>query len=310
MALSFHKYSIAVLIPCYNEGVAIASVVTAFRTALPTASIYVYDNNSTDDSVDQAQLAGAIVRIESLQGKGHVIRRMFADVEADIYVMVDGDATYPAEKAPGLIEHLLTHQLDMVVGARVPEEGAYRHRHELGNRFFNTVVARLFGQGMQDIFSGYRVFTRRFVKSFPGFSSGFEIETELSVHALDARIPFSEAQVPYLARPKGSESKLNTYHDGSRILWTVLKLYTQIKPFKLLCWCSVLLLLASLILGYPLVFTWIETGLVPRIPTAIIVMGLLVFAFLSLTCGILLEGVTQARRENRRLHYLKFPQFQ
>ena len=304
------QYSIAVLIPCYNEGVAIAGVVTACRTALPRASIYVYDNNSIDDSIDQAKQAGAIVRVESLQGKGHVIRRMFADVEADLYVMVDGDATYPAEEAPRLFEHLLNHQLDMVVGARVPEEGAHRHRHELGNRFFNTVVARLFGQGMQDIFSGYRVFTRRFVKTFPGISSGFEIETELSVHALDARIPFSEAQVPYLPRPEGSESKLNTYHDGSRILWTVLKLYIQIKPFKLFGWCSVLLLLASLILGYPLVITWLQTGLVPRIPTAIIVMGLLVFAFLSLTCGILLEGVTQARRENRRLHYLSFPQFQ
>jgi len=308
--LSFHQHSIAVLIPCYNEGVAIARVVNAFRTALPGALIYVYDNNSTDDSVEQAQQAGATVRIESMQGKGHVIRRMFADIEADLYVMVDGDSTYPAEEAHKLVDHLLTQQLDMVVGARVPEKGAHRPRHELGNRFFNAVIARLFGQGMQDIFSGYRVLTRRFVKSFPAVSGGFEIETELSVHALDARIPFSEAQVPYLARPEGSESKLNTYHDGSRILWTVLKLYTQIKPFKLFGLCSVLLLLVSLILGYPLILTWLDTGLVPRIPTAIIVMGLLVFAFLSLTCGILLEGVTQARRENRRLHYLRFPQLQ
>ena len=308
--MSSHQYSIAVLIPCYNEGVAIAGVVNAFRAALPGALIYVYDNNSTDDSVNQAQQAGAIVRVESMQGKGHVIRRMFADVEADLYVMVDGDATYPAEEAPKLIEHLLTHQLDMMVGARVPEEGAHRPKHEFGNSFFNTVVSRLFGQGLHDIFSGYRVFTRRFVKSFPAVSSGFEIETELSVHALDARIPYSEVQVPYLARPEGSESKLNTYNDGSLILLTVLKLYAQIKPFKLFGWCSVLLLVASLILGYPLIFTWLQTGLVPRIPTAIIVMGLLVFAFLSLACGILLEGVTQARRENRRLHYLRLPQIQ
>jgi glycosyltransferase involved in cell wall biosynthesis len=288
----------------------ITGVVHAFRNALPDADIYVYDNNSTDNSAIQAQQAGAVVRVEPTQGKGHVIRRAFADVEADIYIMVDGDATYPAEEAPRLIEHLITHQLDMVVGARVPMEGAYRPKHELGNRFFNTLVARLFGQGMQDIFSGYRIFTRRFVKSFPAVSSGFEIETELSVHALDARIPFSELQVPYLPRLEGSESKLNTYNDGSRILWTAIKLYAQIKPFRLFGWCSILLLLASLALGYPLIFTWLQTGLVPRIPTAIIVMGLLVFAFLSLACGILLEGVTQARRENRRLHYLSFTRHQ
>lgn len=304
--MSIQHHSIAVIIACYNEEATIANVVGDFRSALPFAGIYVYDNNSTDQSQSLAAAAGATVRHEPLQGKGHVIRRAFSDIEADIYVMVDGDATYPASHAPTLINRLLSSHLDMVVGVRrAQEEAAYRPRHVQGNLLFNRVVAKLFRRGMHDIFSGYRVFSRRFVKSFPAASTGFEIETELSIHALDANIPFAEEDVPYLARPEGSHSKLSTWRDGFRILRMVLNLYRQIKPLQLFGSVAALLFIAALILGWPLITVFLETGLVPRIPTAIIVMGLMAISVISLACGIILEGVSQARRENRRLHYLQ-----
>ncbi len=301
-------YRIAVIIPCFNEAPTIGSVVTTFQHALPTATIYVYDNNSHDDTAALAHAAGATVRRETMQGKGHVVRRAFADIEADIYLLVDGDGQHAAPDAIPLIQHLLTHQLDMVIGARdVTDKSAYRPKHASGNRLFNHVVARLFRHGISDIFSGYRVFSRRFVKSFPAASTGFEIETELSIHALDAHIPFDELAITHHPRPEGSYSKLNTWRDGLRISWMIVNLYRQIKPLQLFGAVALLLFTTALLLGWPLVTVFLETRMVPRIPTAIIVMGILVFSFLSLTCGIILEGIAQARRENRRLHYLQQP---
>lgn len=297
---------IAVLIPCYNEEVTVSKVVNDFRQALGSADIYVYDNNSTDATVEKATQAGAIVRSEATQGKGNVVRRMFADIEADIYVLVDGDDTYPASDAVAMIERLRQQQLDMVIGKRCAQDGAYRAKHAGGNVMFNQIVQRLFQRGMSDIFSGYRVFSHRFVKSFPAVSRGFEIETELSVHVLETNIPFTEMDVNYSARPEGSQSKLNTYQDGLRILLMIVKLLQQVKPLKFYSAFSVLLMATALILGYPLIAVWLETGLVPRIPTAIIVMGLLVFSLILFNCGLILEGVSGLRKETKRLRYLRF----
>jgi glycosyltransferase involved in cell wall biosynthesis len=296
---------IAVLLPCYNEDATIAATVAGFRAALPGAAVYVYDNNSGDRTREVAAKAGAIVRSERQQGKGHVVRRMFADVDADVYVMADGDLTYDPASAPEMVALLLAEQFDMVVGTRRHEAtAAYRGGHVLGNRLFTGLLARLFGRSFNDIFSGYRVFSRRFVKSFPVLSSGFEIETEMSVHALELRMPVGELETRYLARPDGSESKLSTFGDGWRILKTIATLYRVERPTLFYGGIGALLLVAALILSIPLVITYLETGLVPRFPTAILVTGMTIVAVLCFFAGLILDTVTRGRREMRRLAYL------
>ena len=305
---SFAGCSVAVLVPCYNEERTIAEVVRGFRAALPAAEIYVYDNNSKDRTVERAREAGAIVSAEPLQGKGNVVRRMFADIEADVYVMVDGDNTYHAPSAPKLVEKLLAGKLDMVVGARVDsEEAAYRPGHRFGNRMLTGFVARLFGERFKDILSGYRAFSRRYVKSFPALAKGFETETELTVHALELRMPVAEVPTPYGARPAGSASKLNTYRDGIRILLQILRLFREERPLQFfLFWFAVLFVL-SVALGTPVVTEYLRTGLVPRLPTAVLATGVMLLAFLSLMSGLILDTVTRGRRELRRLAYLAIP---
>ncbi|MBR0814373.1 glycosyltransferase [Bradyrhizobium diazoefficiens] len=299
---------IAVLVPCYNEEAAVATVVADFRKALPSAEIYVYDNNSRDRTAAAAREAGAIVRSERRQGKGHVVRRMFADVEADIYVLVDGDATYDAPSAPRMIDRLLDDQLDMVVGLRVDQvQAAYRLGHRTGNRMLTGFLASTFGHTFKDILSGYRVFSRRFVKSFPVLSDGFEIETELAVYALELSLPVAEIETPYYARPEGSFSKLNTWRDGFRILGTMLKLYRSERPLRFFTVIGILLALASVTLAIPIVITFIETGLVPRLPTAVLSMGLAIMALLSVSSGLVLDTVTRGRREVKMLAYLSQP---
>lgn len=299
---------VAVLLPCYNEAAAIGQTVADFRAALPEAEIYVYDNNSNDKTVEVAAAAGAIVRTERMQGKGNVVRRMFADVDADIYVMADGDATYEAAAAPDLIDMLISEQLDMVVGARKSEvEAAYRRGHRLGNALLTGMLAWLFGRSFTDILSGYRVFSRRFVKSFPVLSEGFEIETEISVHALELRMPVAERITAYAARPEGSESKLSTYRDGWRILKTILVLFRIEKPMAFFGLIGGALALTAILLSIPLFVTYFETGLVPRLPTAVLAMGLMLVAFLSWVCGLILDTVVRGRREMRRLAYLAHP---
>ena len=299
---------IAVLLPCYNEEAAIAQTVAGFRAALPTATIYVYDNNSSDRTVEVARAAGAIVRTERMQGKGNVVRRMFADVDADIYVMADGDATYDAEAAPAMIARLTGEQLDMVVGTRVHEAAeAYRRGHVMGNRAMTGLLAGLFGRSFTDIFSGYRVFSRRFVKSFPVLSGGFEIETEISVHALELRMPVGEVETRYFARPEGSVSKLSTYSDGWRIAKTIAVLYRIERPMLFFGWIGALLAALAVILAIPLAITYTQTGLVPRFPTAILATGLALLGFLSLACGLILDTVTRGRQEMKRMRYLNVP---
>ncbi|WP_076073351.1 glycosyltransferase family 2 protein [Sphingomonas montana] len=300
--------SIAVILPCYNEEAAIARTVAAFRAALPTATVYVYDNNSTDRTAAVARAAGAEVRVERMQGKGHVVRRMFADVDADIYVMADGDETYDAAAAPALVQRLLDERLDMVVGARRSEvEAAYRRGHRLGNAVLTGMLARLFGRSFGDILSGYRVFSRRFVKSFPVLSAGFEIETEISVHALELRMPVAEVMTAYGARPEGSESKLATYRDGWRILSTILTLFRIERPVLFFGGIGASLAALAVLLAIPLVLTYMETGLVPRLPTAILSTGLSIVAVLTFFCGVILDTVVRGRREMRRLAYLAVP---
>lgn len=299
---------IAVLVPCYNEEAAVATVVADFRKALPAAEIYVYDNNSRDRTAAVAREAGAIVRVERRQGKGHVVRRMFADVEADIYVLVDGDATYDAPSAPRMIDKLLEEHLDMVVGLRIDQsQAAYRLGHRAGNRMLTGFLSSTFGQAFKDILSGYRVFSRRFVKSFPVLSDGFEIETELAVYALELSLPVAEVETPYYARPEGSFSKLNTWRDGFRILGTMLKLYRSERPLRFFTVIGVLLALAAITLAIPIVVTFIETGLVPRLPTAVLSMGLTIVAMLSVSSGLVLDTVTRGRREMKMLAYLSQP---
>jgi glycosyltransferase involved in cell wall biosynthesis len=299
---------VAVLLPCYNEEAAIAQVIAGFRAALPEAAIYVYDNNSRDRTVEVARSAGAFVRTERMQGKGHVVRRMFADVDADVYLMADGDLTYDPKAAPEMVRQLVSEQLDMVVGTRQHEaKEAYRGGHVLGNRIFTGLLARLFGRSFSDIFSGYRVFSRRFVKSFPVLSEGFEIETEMSVHALELRMPVGEVGTAYGARPEGSESKLSTYRDGWRILKTIGTLYRIERPVLFYGTIGALLLIAALILSIPLVLTYLDTGLVPRFPTAILVTGMTIVSVLCFFTGLILDTVTRGRREMRRLAYLAQP---
>jgi glycosyltransferase involved in cell wall biosynthesis len=299
---------IAVLLPCYNEEAAIGQTVAGFRAVLPSALVYVYDNNSRDRTVEVAREAGAIVRTERMQGKGNVVRRMFADVDADVYVMADGDATYDPAAAPAMVERLVGDGLDMVVGTRVHEAAeAYRRGHVLGNRAMTGLLARLFGRSFTDIFSGYRVFSRRFVKSFPVLSSGFEIETEMSVHALELKMPVGELETRYLARQEGSTSKLNTYRDGARIATTIATLYRIEKPMLFFGALAAAFALTAVILSVPLAITYAETGLVPRLPTAILATGLIIIAFLNLFAGLILDTVVRGRREVRRLAYLAVP---
>ena len=296
---------IAVLIPCYNEAAAIEGVVKDFAEALPSASIYVYDNNSTDDTKVRAARAGAIVRIETFQGKGNVIRRMFADIEAEAYVLVDGDGTYDAASAAVMVDTLLSNSLDMVNGARVPVSSlAFRPGHVFGNRLLTGTVAAIFGDRLKDMLSGYRVFSRRFVKSFPALASGFETETELTVHALELRLPIAEVQTPYRDRPPGSHSKLNTFRDGFRILRTIVYLVKEERPMQFFSLVALVLFATSLILGWPVIATFIETGLVPRLPTAVLAVGTTILSAVSFIAGLILDTVTLSRREIKRLHYL------
>ena len=299
------RLEVAVLLPCYNEEHAIAKVVGDFRAALPEATIYVYDNNSTDHTADAARQAGAVVRRESHQGKGYVVRRMFNDIEADIYVLVDGDATYDAASAPAMVAKLADERLDMVVASRIDrEQAAYRRGHRAGNRLLTGFVAHMFGRAFSDILSGYRVFSRRFVKSFPILSGGFEIETELTVHALELDLPVGEVATPYYSRPQGSASKLSTWSDGFRILSTVFKLYRAERPLSLFGGLGIALAIISVGLAIPIFITYVQEGLVPRLPTAVLSTGLMVLAFLSLACGLILDTVTRGRRELKLLAYL------
>ena len=299
---------IAVLLPCFNEEAAIVRTIEGFRAALPGATIYVYDNNSNDRTVELARGAGAEVRNERMQGKGNVVRRMFADVDADIYIMADGDLTYDPAAAPAMVKLLLDDRLDMVVGTRLHEaKDAYRGGHVLGNRVFTGLLSSLFGRSFSDIFSGYRVFSRRFVKSFPVLSEGFEIETEISVHALELRMPVGEVETAYGARPEGSQSKLSTYRDGWRILKTIATLYRIERPVLFYGSIGGLLVVAAIILAVPLILTYLDTGLVPRLPTAILVTGMTIIAVLCVFAGLILDTVTRGRREMRRLAYLSQP---
>ncbi|HEX5238083.1 MAG TPA: glycosyltransferase family 2 protein [Sphingomicrobium sp.] len=296
---------IAVLLPCFNEEAAIGATVRGFREALPNATVYVYDNNSRDRTREIAAEAGAIVRSEAQQGKGNVVRRMFADIDADVYVMADGDLTYDPKAAPAMVDMLLADQLDMVVGTRRHEEkDAYRGGHLIGNRVFTWLLSGLFGRSFSDIFSGYRVFSRRFVKSFPVLSEGFEIETEMSVHALELRMPVGEVETSYGARPEGSHSKLSTYGDGWRILRTIGNLYRLERPVLFYGSIGAILVMAAIVLAVPLVRTYLQTGLVPRFPTAILVTGMVIVAVLCFFAGLILDTVTRGRREVRRLAYL------
>jgi glycosyltransferase involved in cell wall biosynthesis len=299
---------IAVLVPCYNEEAAVATVVADFRKALPAATIYVYDNNSKDRTIAVARAAGAEVRSETHQGKGHVVRRMFADIDADVYVLVDGDATYDAPSAPAMIERLLSEHLDMVVGLRVDQSvAAYRPGHRTGNWMLTAFLASVFGEAFKDTLSGYRVFSRRFVKSFPVLSDGFEIETELSVHALELALPVAEIATPYYARPEGSFSKLNTWRDGFRILGTILRLYRTEKPLRFFTAIGVFLMLVSIGLAIPIVITYLEEGVVPRLPTAVLSTGMMIVAVLLISSGLVLDTVTRGRREMKLLAYLSEP---
>jgi glycosyltransferase involved in cell wall biosynthesis len=296
---------LAVLIPCFNEEVAIGDVVVGFAKALPSATIYVYDNNSTDRTREEAIAAGAVVRREPLQGKGHVVRRMFSDIEADVYVMVDGDATYDPASAEAMIGLLVSENLDMVVARRLhTQANAYRAGHVLGNRVLTSFLSGLFGRRFTDVLSGYRVFSRRYVKSFPALSTGFEIETELTVHALTLGLPIAEVESKYFARPEGSASKLNTFRDGFRILRVILTLLKNERPFLFFGILAVILALTSVTLAIPLAITYLEIGLVPRLPTAVLSASVMLLSFLSLVCGLVLDTVTRGRRETKRLAYL------
>ena len=299
---------IAVLLPCFNEEAAIVQTIAGFRNALPGATVYVYDNNSSDGTRAVAAGAGAIVRTERMQGKGNVVRRMFADIDADIYVMADGDATYEAAAAPALVARLIDEQLDMVVGARRSEiDAAYRRGHRFGNAMLTGMLAQVFGRSFTDILSGYRVFSRRFVKSFPVLSAGFEIETEICVHALELKMPTAEVVTAYAARPDGSVSKLSTYSDGWRILRTIAMLARFERPLAFFGFLALVFALMAIILSVPLVLTYLDTGQVPRFPTAILATGLMILAFLNFFAGLILDTVVRGRREVRRLAYLQHP---
>ncbi|MGO9633218.1 MAG: glycosyltransferase family 2 protein [Steroidobacteraceae bacterium] len=300
--------SVAVLIPCLNEAVTIANVIGGFRRSLPDATIFVYDNGSTDRTVEIACAAGAVVRVEPLLGKGNVVRRMFADVEADVYVLADGDDTYDTSRAPELVDLLISRSLDMVNAARASEiKEAYRRGHRIGNVVLTCLVTIAFGKRLTDLLSGYRVFSRRFVKSFPALATGFEIETELSIHALQLRMPIAELTVSYKERPQGSTSKLNTYTDGLKILRTIVFFVKEEKPFAFFSFIAGTIALVSSGLGAPVVIEFMRTGLVPRIPTALLAAALMILSFLAFTCGLILDTVSRGRLEVKRLWYLSVP---
>jgi glycosyltransferase involved in cell wall biosynthesis len=298
--------SVAIVVPCYNEEISVGRVVEGFRAALPDAEVYIYDNNSTDRTAEVARAAGAQVRTETRQGKGNVVRRMFADTDADIVVMVDGDDTYDASSAPVLIDRLIADDLDMVIGTRLQsdERAAFRSGHRFGNRMLTNAVNYLFGAELVDILSGYRVMSRRFVKSFPALSSGFETETELTIHALELKLPIAEVETPYAVRPEGSFSKLNTWRDGFRILRTIVKLVREFRPVLFYGTGAAVLAAISILLAWPVFTTYLETGLVPRLPTAILATGIMLLAFLSATSGLILENVSRGRWEQKRMAYL------
>lgn len=299
---------IAVLIPCHNEELTVGKVVSSFRHSLPESHIYVYDNNSTDKTALVAEAAGAIVRQEELQGKGHVIRRMFSDIEADIYVLVDGDDTYDAGSAPPMIRMLLTRHYDMVTATRVSTVGnaCYRFGHRFVNRLFSGIVAWIFGDRILDMLSGFRVFTRRFVKSFPALSLGFETETEFTVHALELNLPVGQIDSPYRARPEGSHSKLNTYSDGFRILFSIFELIKEERPLQFFSLIAAILFLIAVILIVPIILEFDHTGLVRRFPTAILCTGIMLLSSLSFFCGLILESIASVRKEAKRIAYLSF----
>lgn len=304
------RYEIAVLIPCLNEEHTIGKVVNDFKTVLPDAVIYVYDNRSTDRTAEAARESGAIVRTESYMGKGNVVRRMFADIEADIYVLVDGDDTYTASDAPKMIDMLIAEQLDMVNAARTAEnKNVFPPGHERGNRILGGLVGTIFGRQFGDLLSGYRVLSSRFVKSFPSLASGFEIETELSVHALELRMKVAELESPYKKRPEGSSSKLSTYKDGLKVLKLILLLIKEERPFQFFSMISLILAIVSITMGLPIIFEYIETGLVPRFPTAILCSALMILSFISFYAGLILDSITKTRREIKRLAYLRQPIF-
>jgi hypothetical protein len=301
-------FSVAVLIPCYNEEAAVAKVIAGFRSHLPAATILVYDNNSSDRTRSVARAAGAVVRSEHLQGKGHVVRRMFADVEADIYVLVDGDGTYDPAAAPIMIRRLIEDRLDMVTAVRLPtDQQAFRRGHRLGNRMLNRLVCHVFGNRVTDLLSGYRVFSRRFVKSFPALAAGFETETEFTIHALELKMPIGELPAQYRGRIAGSRSKLHTISDGFRILRTIMMLVKQERPLQSFALTGGALLAAGLGFGLPVVLEFLHTGLVPRLPTALLATGLVLAASLSFVCGLVLEQVARGRQELKRLAYLSIP---
>ncbi|MDP9933572.1 glycosyltransferase involved in cell wall biosynthesis [Variovorax paradoxus] len=301
---------IAAVIPCYNEALSIAQVVAQFRAALPEAEIHVFDNNSSDDTAAIARESGAFVTHVAAAGKGNVVRRMFADVEADVYVTVDGDATYDVASAPRLVDLLVERNLDMVVGCRVDDGQnalTYRAGHRFGNRMLTGAVAQLFGGGLTDMLSGYRVFSRRYAKSFPALSHGFEIETELTVHALELRMPYAEVDTTYSTRPEGSHSKLSTYRDGWRILRTICKLFISERPLQFFTILAAVLAVGAIALVIPLLVTYLHTGLVPRLPTAVLATGAMLAAMLSMVCGVVMHAIRLGRREAKRLRYLATP---
>lgn len=302
--------NIAVLLPCYNEAAAIEKVVKSFYAALPQCKVYVYDNCSTDNTTEVAKAAGAIVRKEPRKGKGNVVKRMFADIDADVYLLADGDQTYEAAAAPKLIDKLISENLDMVVGTRVDDannEALYRKGHRLGNSLFTKLVAALFGNQFSDILSGYRAFSKRFVKSFPALSHGFDTEVELTIHSLELRIPVGEVETQYTTRPEGSESKLNKYRDGLRILCRVILMLKETRPLLFFGVLALIFVLTSVSLSIPLFYSYVTTGLVPRLPTAILSTGIMILAFISLTCGIVLDSVCRGRKERKYLYYLSLP---
>ncbi len=301
---------IAVILPCFNEAGAIAAVIADCRAALPHASIYVFDNSSTDGTADVARAHGATVTKVALRGKGNVVRRMFADVEADVYLMVDGDATYDVSNAAQMVDRLVRGNLDMVVGARFDDgrnPQTYRPGHRLGNRMLTSAVSALFGGHFKDMLSGYRIFSRRYVKSFPAAAHGFETETELTVHALELRMPYLELPAPYLARPEGTQSKLSTFSDGWRILATILRLFISERPLAFFTIAAGLMAVLSVSLSVPLVLEYLETGLVPRLPTALLSVGIMLSAMLAQMSGAILHTVTLGRQEAKRLVYLSIP---
>jgi glycosyltransferase involved in cell wall biosynthesis len=300
--------NIAVLVPCFNEELTVGKTIADFREALPLATVYVYDNNSTDRTVDIASAAGAVVRSESRQGKGNVVRRMFADIDADIYVLVDGDATYEAQAAPAMVLRAIEENLDFINGARVSRKmEAFRRGHRFGNYVLTALVRNIFGRRFTDMLSGYKVFSRRYVKSFPATSRGFEIETELTVHALELRMPSAEALTPYNERPSGSVSKLSTFRDGARILRLIFDLVRNERPLQFFSLVGVVLILIAMALATPLAETYFETGLVPRLPTAVLAVGLIIIGFLSCLAGLILDVVATMRSEMKRLVYLSYP---